>query len=117
MTIHPDFPQSPYSILDPDIRWFPADEALGESSYDKLLPPLVHVLRKKVKHGERDIKSKHGRTAVMTVQAIQANHCLTGGSKPNICCQKPMELPFRSSIISPSVKRLRLLFISMMWFR
>jgi type III restriction enzyme len=49
MTIHPDFPQSPYSILDPDIRWFPADEALGESSYDKLLPPLVHVLRKKVK--------------------------------------------------------------------
>ena len=49
MTIHPDFPQSPHSILDPDIRWFPADEALSESSYDKLLPPLVHVLRKKVK--------------------------------------------------------------------
>ena len=49
MTIHPDFPPSPHSILNPDIRWFPADEALSESSYDKLLPPLVHVLRKKVK--------------------------------------------------------------------
>jgi len=24
-------------------RWFPADEALRESSYDKLLPPLVDV--------------------------------------------------------------------------
>ncbi|MDI6687833.1 MAG: DEAD/DEAH box helicase family protein [Desulfobacterales bacterium] len=49
MAIHPDFPTSPYSILEPDIRWFPADEALRESSYEKLLPPLVHELRKKVK--------------------------------------------------------------------
>ena len=49
MAIHPDFPKSPYSILNPDIRWFPADEALRESSYDKLLPPLVNALREKVK--------------------------------------------------------------------
>ncbi|MCG7849547.1 MAG: DEAD/DEAH box helicase family protein, partial [ANME-2 cluster archaeon] len=49
MAIHPDFPPSPHSILNPDIRWFPADEALRESSYDKLLPPLVHELRKEVK--------------------------------------------------------------------
>ena len=49
MAIHPDFPPSPHSILNPDIRWIPADEALRESSYDKLLPPLVHELRKKVK--------------------------------------------------------------------
>jgi type III restriction enzyme len=42
MPIHPDFPQSPHTILNPDIRWFPADEALRESSYEKLLPPLVH---------------------------------------------------------------------------
>ncbi len=49
MAIHPDFPTSPHSILEPDIRWFPADEALRESSYEKLLPPLVHELRKKVK--------------------------------------------------------------------
>jgi len=48
MAIHPDFPSSPYEILNPDIRWFPADEALRESSYEKLLPPLVHTLRKEV---------------------------------------------------------------------
>ncbi|MEA1870253.1 MAG: DEAD/DEAH box helicase family protein [Euryarchaeota archaeon] len=49
MAINPDFPKSPHSVLSPDVRWFPADEALRESSYDKLLPPLVNVLRKKVK--------------------------------------------------------------------
>ena len=49
MAIHPDFPASPYNILKPDIRWFPADEALRESSYEKWLPPLVHELRKKGK--------------------------------------------------------------------
>ncbi|MFN7226240.1 MAG: DEAD/DEAH box helicase family protein [Holosporales bacterium] len=49
MALHPDFPSSPHAILDPKIRWFPADEALRNSSYEKLLPPLVHQLRKKVK--------------------------------------------------------------------
>lgn len=49
MALHKDFPKSPHDILIPDIRWFPADEALRESSMDKLMPPLVAVLRKKVK--------------------------------------------------------------------
>lgn len=49
MAIHPDFPKSPHEILNPDIRWFPADEVLRESSYMQLLPPLVHTLRKEVK--------------------------------------------------------------------
>ncbi|MCP5137859.1 MAG: DEAD/DEAH box helicase family protein [Gammaproteobacteria bacterium] len=49
MALHPDFPDSPHAILDPDIRWFPADEALRETSADKLMPPLVHQLRRKVK--------------------------------------------------------------------
>ncbi|GBE37446.1 type III restriction enzyme, res subunit [bacterium BMS3Bbin08] len=48
MALHPDFPKSPHIILDPKLRWFPADEALRESSYEKLLPPLVHQLRNKV---------------------------------------------------------------------
>ena len=48
MALHPDFPSSPYAILNPGIRWFPADEALRESSMDKLMPPLVAALRKKV---------------------------------------------------------------------
>ncbi|MGA2619184.1 MAG: DEAD/DEAH box helicase family protein [Thermoguttaceae bacterium] len=49
MALHPDFPDSPHAILDPGIRWFPADEALRESSMEKLMPPLVAVLRRKVK--------------------------------------------------------------------
>lgn len=48
MAIHPSFPQSPYEPLNPDYRWFPADEALRESSYEKLLPPLVHKIREDV---------------------------------------------------------------------
>jgi len=49
MALHKDFPPSPYAILDPGIRWFPADESLRESSMDKLMPPLVVELRRKVK--------------------------------------------------------------------
>lgn len=49
MAIHPDFPASPHVVLDPENRWFPADEALRESSYEKLLPPLVHKIRKEIK--------------------------------------------------------------------
>src|SRR3990172_2780095 len=48
MALHPNFPESPHAILDPAIRWFPADEALRESSSEKLMPPLVPALRRKV---------------------------------------------------------------------
>ena len=49
MALHPDFPESPYAVLDPEIRWFPADESLRETTMDKLMPPLVPQLRRKVK--------------------------------------------------------------------
>ena len=49
MALHKDFPSSPHAILDPAVRWFPADEVLRESSMEKLMPPLVPQLRKKVK--------------------------------------------------------------------
>lgn len=49
MALHPDFPTSPHVVLDPAIRWFPADEALRETGMDKLMPPLVPALRRKVK--------------------------------------------------------------------
>ncbi len=49
MALHPNFPESPYAILDPAIRWFPADESLRETTMDKLMPPLVPELRRKVK--------------------------------------------------------------------
>ena len=49
MALHVDFPGSPYEVLDPAVRWFPADEALRETTADKLMPPLVPLLRRKVK--------------------------------------------------------------------
>lgn len=49
MALHKNFPKDPYAILDPEIRWFPADEDLREKGFDKLIPPLVADLRKKVK--------------------------------------------------------------------
>ncbi len=49
MALHKNFPKSPYEILGPSIRWFPADEALRQEGYQKLLPPLVDKIRKEVK--------------------------------------------------------------------
>lgn len=49
MALHTDFPHSPHAILDPEVRWFPADEALRDTTMDKLMPPLVAQLRRKVK--------------------------------------------------------------------
>ena len=49
MALHPDFPESPHEIIDPAVRWFPADETLRDTDYGKLLPPLVHKIREKVK--------------------------------------------------------------------
>ncbi|MDO8528229.1 MAG: DEAD/DEAH box helicase family protein [Deltaproteobacteria bacterium] len=49
MALHPKFPKSPYAILDPDMRWFPAAEELRQKDYGKLLPPLVAKLRIEVK--------------------------------------------------------------------
>lgn len=48
MALHPDFPQSPYATPKPDQRWFPADEALRSTAYEKLLPPLVATIREEV---------------------------------------------------------------------
>ncbi|EQD68658.1 type III restriction-modification enzyme helicase subunit, partial [mine drainage metagenome] len=48
MALHPDFPRSPYAPLLPGTRWFPADETLRASSYEKLLPPLVARIREEV---------------------------------------------------------------------
>lgn len=49
MALHENFPESPHEILDPEIRWFPADETLRNTGAEKLMPPLVPELRKQVK--------------------------------------------------------------------
>ena len=49
MALHKDFPKDPYEILNPEIRWFPADESIRKEGAEKLIPPLVASLRKVVK--------------------------------------------------------------------
>jgi type III restriction enzyme len=48
MALSPNFPTNPYTILDPDIRWYPGEEDLQEKGYEMLLPPLVYKIRKGV---------------------------------------------------------------------
>ena len=48
MALHPKFPTSPYAPLIPEQRWFPANEALRSTAYEKLLPPLVAKIRQEV---------------------------------------------------------------------
>jgi len=49
MALHPDFPKSPHTPLNPDHRWFPGDDAIRDSGgAEKLLPPLVDSIRREV---------------------------------------------------------------------
>jgi type III restriction enzyme len=48
MALHKDFPRSPYEVLKPELRWFPAAEELRSTAYEKLLPPLVAKVREEV---------------------------------------------------------------------
>jgi type III restriction enzyme len=48
MALHPDLSRSPYAVLAPDQRWFPAAEELRSTAYEKLLPPLVAKIREAV---------------------------------------------------------------------
>lgn len=49
MALHPKFPTSPYEILSPEVRWFPAAEEMRSTAYEKLIPPLVAKVREEVK--------------------------------------------------------------------
>jgi type III restriction enzyme len=49
MALSPDMPKSPYEILEPGVRWFPADKYFRSAAMDKVIPPLVASLRKNVK--------------------------------------------------------------------
>ena len=49
MALPKNFPKSPYEILDPKVRWFPAEEDLKQKDYKNPLAPLVYKLRLEVK--------------------------------------------------------------------
>ncbi len=48
MALHPDFPQSPHALLEPELRWVP-EASLRKTSSEMPVPPLVAELRRKVK--------------------------------------------------------------------
>ncbi len=48
MALPANFPKNPYAILSPEMRWYPGDAMLNEIGYEKLLPPLVHNIRRGV---------------------------------------------------------------------
>ena len=54
MALHKNFPKDKFKILDPAIRWFPADEDLRKEGYEKLLPPFVPELREKIAKWRKD---------------------------------------------------------------
>ena len=49
MALHPNFPESPYVIIDPSVRWLPDQSLLFDLDYGMLLPPLVQKIREQVK--------------------------------------------------------------------
>ncbi len=44
MALHPDFPDSPHAVFEPDVRWFPADEALREKGYEGATNTSISLL-------------------------------------------------------------------------
>ncbi len=68
MALHKNFPKDKFQILDPAIRWFPADEDLRKEGYEKLLPPFVPELREKVGQWREDnyIEASETSKALLT---------------------------------------------------
>ena len=48
MGLDKNFPRHPHEIIDPEVRWYPGSDAIGEKGREKLLPPLVNKIRKEV---------------------------------------------------------------------
>ena len=47
MGLDKNFPRQPFTVIDPDVRWYPGSD-IGEKGREKLLPPLVNKIRKEV---------------------------------------------------------------------
>lgn len=63
MALHPDFPESPYTVSDPEMRWLPDQALLPGMAYGILLPPLVHKVREQVKTWRDDNYSGASETS------------------------------------------------------
>ena len=72
MGLHKDFPASPFEVVDPQIRWFPASEDLREKGYERLLPPLVVKLREEIKSLMRAIDNTTNPPTVPQLERIES---------------------------------------------
>lgn len=54
MPLHPEFPESPYEIIDPSVRWTADSIQTQQINNGLLLPPLVEKIRKNVKEWRDD---------------------------------------------------------------
>lgn len=78
MALDKNFPTSPHDILDPDIRWFPGDEAYKDKAH-QLVPPLVHTLRREVKKWrENDYKGASETSTALLNFWFSTEHLLPG---------------------------------------
>ena len=48
MGLSKNFPKNPFKLIEPNLRWFPGSDMLGDKGREKLLPPLVNKIRKEV---------------------------------------------------------------------
>ena len=106
MALHKNFPKDKFAILEPEIRWFPADEALREQGYENCSRRLCRSLGSGLRSG--GIRATRGRGAV-------SKALLTGGLKKNILALGQTAPRIHSAIILPSVRQLKLLSGYMMF--
>ena len=62
MALDPNFPESPYKIIDPKVRWVPDQSLLFDLEYG-MLPPLVQKIREQVKTWRDDKYSDASETS------------------------------------------------------
>ena len=48
MPLAPEFPDSPYAVIDPSLRWYPGEVELELEEASRLIPPLVAEMRQGV---------------------------------------------------------------------
>jgi len=74
-----EFPQNPFNILDPHIRWAPSQEDLQEKAYEQLIPPLVYKIRLALK----EWRDSNYSGASITSKSLLQSWFKLGGHKKN----------------------------------
>ncbi len=88
MALHKNFPKDKFQILDPAIRWFPAEEDLRKEGYEKLLPPFVPELREQVaKWRENNYESASETSKALLNWWFKEPHTIFGSDGTSIAFQ------------------------------